>query len=278
MNPSIYPCLWFDGKAQTAAKYYMALFPQSRMLEDHELTCSFELCGCKIMALNGGPKYAVNRAVSYFVYCGKEINIDQLYEALRKDGEVVFPLDKYDWSPRYAWVQDKYGVNWQLDVEAIKHPQKIVPCLIFSKDAVAKVKEALGHYLSCFPNSRALMEYPFPVQAGKAEGALLFAQLKLGDFILNLMSGMPDQGDAFSPGNSLVIACRDQSEIDAYWESLGKGGLYDMCGWLRDKFGHSWQIIPAILPKLLSDPVKGPRVARLVLQMQKFDIAVLEKA
>ncbi len=278
MNSYIYPCLWFYNKAKAAAEFYVSVFPNSKIHQDTGLVCSFEVMGTKLIGLNGGPKYKVNKAVSYFVYCGNGVNIDELYAQLKEGGEVLFPLDKYDWSPRYAWVQDKFGVNWQLDIEPINHQQKIVPCLLFSKSDVGRVREALGHYLSRFPNSRALMEYPFPPQAGKKEGALLFAQVKLGDFILNLMSGRPDQGDAFSPGNSLVIECQNQAEIDLYWEALGKEGRYDMCGWLVDKFGHSWQVVPAVLPQLMADPVKGPRVVQAFLKMQKFDIAALEKA
>ncbi len=278
MNSFIYPCLWFDTNAKAAAEFYTSVFPNSKIHQDTGIVCSFDLMGTKLIGLNGGPKYKVNKAVSYFVYCGKEVGIDQLYSALKEGGEVLFPLDKYDWSPRYAWVQDKFGVNWQLDIEPINHQQKVVPCLLFSKSDVGRVKEVLEHYLSRFPNSRALMEYPFPPQAGKAEGALLFAQIKLGDFILNLMSGRPDQGDEFSPGKSLVIECQNQAEIDLYWEALGKDGRYEMCGWLDDKYGVSWQVVPSVLPKLMADPVKGPRVVQAFLKMQKFDIAALENA
>ncbi|MBL7901039.1 MAG: VOC family protein [Bacteroidia bacterium] len=278
MNNINYPCLWFDNNAKTAAEFYTSVFPNSKIFQDTGMVCSFDLMGTKLIGLNGGPKYKVSKAVSYFVYCGKEVDIDELYARLKEGGEVLFPLDKYDWSPRYAWVQDKFGVNWQLDIEPINHKQKIVPCLLFSKTDVGRVKEAMEYYLSCFQNSRALMEYPFPPLAGKAEGALLFAQIKLGDFILNLMSGRPDQGDEFSPGNSLVIECQNQAEIDLYWEALGKEGRYDMCGWLQDKFGHSWQVVPAVLPRLMAHPVKGPRVVQAFLKMQKFDIAALERA
>ena len=82
----------------------------------------------------------------------------------------------------------------------------------------------------------------------------------------------------FSPATSFVIECDTQEEIDHYWEKLGDGGVYSKCGWLDDRFGISWQIIPVVLGKLMSDPQKVPSVMRAFMQMTKFDIVTLEKA
>lgn len=278
MLNSLYSCLWFDSNAKKAAEFYLSIFPNSKIHQDTGLVCSFDLMGSKLIGLNGGPKYKVNKALSYFVYCGQEVNIDHLYNNLKEGGEVLFPLDKYDWSPRYAWVKDKFGVNWQLDIEPINNEQKIVPCLLFSNAKRTQLKAAMQLYTSIFKNSRILMEYPFPPKAGLPQGALLFGQVKLGNFILNLMSGMEKEEEDFTEGNSLVIECETQSEIDHFWEALGNGGEYSMCGWLKDKYGVSWQVVPSVLSKLMADPVKGPNVIEAFLKMQKFDIATLENA
>jgi len=82
----------------------------------------------------------------------------------------------------------------------------------------------------------------------------------------------------FSPANSYVITCDTQEEIDHYWDKLGEGGRYNKCGWLDDKFGVSWQVVPSILEELMSDPEKGPRVTEAFLKMTKFDIETLLKA
>jgi predicted 3-demethylubiquinone-9 3-methyltransferase (glyoxalase superfamily) len=82
----------------------------------------------------------------------------------------------------------------------------------------------------------------------------------------------------FTPATSFVIECDSQTEIDYYWEKLGEGGKYDRCGWLDDKFGISWQIVPAILGKLMSDPERAPRVVEAFMKMTKFDIQQLENA
>ncbi len=87
-------------------------------------------------------------------------------------------------------------------------------------------------------------------------------------------------GDKYkhSPATSFVIECGTQEQIDHYWEKLGAGGRYDMCGWLADQFGISWQIVPSILGSLMADSEKSPRVIQAFLQMQKFDIQQLLKA
>lgn len=140
MTNQIYPCLWFDGQAQAAAKFYCSIFKNSKITADNQMVVTFELNGKKFMGLNGGPQYK------------------------------------------------------------------------------------------------------------------------------------------FSPAVSFVIDCETQEQIDYYWEKLGQGGTYNQCGWLDDKFGVSWQIVPTILPELLSNPDKAQNVIAAYMKMTKFDIKTLENA
>ena len=141
MTQPIYPCLWFDGTAAEAARYYCAIFPDSRILSENPMVINFELNGRAFMGLNGGPQFAFNEAVSF------------------------------------------------------------------------------------------------------------------------------------------VVTCANQEEIDHYWDHLtADGGKEGNCGWLKDKFGVSWQIVPAVLSQLLGDPERGPRVMEAFRKMRKFDIAALENA
>ena len=276
--PRIHPCLWFDGQAAEAAAFYCSVFPDSAITQQNPMVTLFTIKGSPFMALNGGPQYQFSPAQSFFIYCeNDEAEIDRLYEILSKDGQVMMPLGKYDWSPRYAWVQDKYGVGWQLDVEAIRSPQKVVPNLLFANDKQTWVKKAVDHYTGIFPESSILMEAPWHEGAGMPEGSLLFAQCKLSGHLLNAMSSNLAHPFDFTPAISLVVTCATQEEIDYYWEKLGKGGRYDQCGWLTDAFGVSWQIVPAILSTLMADPLRAPKVTQAFLRMQKFDIAALEK-
>jgi predicted 3-demethylubiquinone-9 3-methyltransferase (glyoxalase superfamily) len=138
--------------------------------------------------------------------------------------------------------------------------KQIYPCLWFDGQA----KEAADHYCSIFSDSKITSENPMVVT-----------------FTLNGSKFMALNGGPkyqFTPATSFVIECETQDEIDYYWEQLGKDGRYDQCGWLSDKFGLSWQIVPSILGKLMADPERAPRVIAAFMQMSKFDIAGLENA
>ncbi len=234
--------------------------------------------GTKMMFLNGGPMYRPTPATSYFVYCGGVEEIDRIYGALSEGGTVRMPLGEYPWTSRYAWVQDKFGVDWQLDVDDIRSSQKIVPALLFANEKAGMVKTAMDRYVETFPDSRILLEAPYPDAAEMPAGTLLFAQFRLRDMIVNAMSSSIPHDFDFSPGNSFVISCRDQAEIDHFWDALGEGGRYDRCGWLADAYGVSWQVVPAILGELMADPERAPRVIEAFLKMGKFDLATLLNA
>ncbi|NIJ52835.1 VOC family protein [Dyadobacter arcticus] len=136
----------------------------------------------------------------------------------------------------------------------------LYPCLWYDGNA----KQAAEYYCSIFKSSKITAENPMVVT------------FELNGFKFMGLNGGPHY--KFSPATSFVVECDTQEEIDYYWETLGDGGIYNQCGWLDDKFGMSWQIIPAVLPKLMSDPEKGPRVIQAFMQMTKFDIAALENA
>ncbi|HCL05431.1 MAG TPA: hypothetical protein DHW64_05470 [Chitinophagaceae bacterium] len=278
MSKPIYPCIWFNNNAQEAAAFYCETFTNASILESNPIVTRFKAGGLLFMLLNGGPQYKTTPAVSYFVYCNGETEINRLYDLLKEGGSIVMPLGKYDWSPRYAWVQDRFGVNWQLDVEEINNEQKIVPNLLFVNEKSRSIRAAREFYMKTFANSMQLMDMPYPFEAAMGEGTLLFAQFKLNGFIMNAMSSTLQHDYDFSPGNSFVVECDDQKEIDYFWETLGAGGRYDMCGWLADQYGVSWQIVPSILAQLMQDPEKGPRVIQAFLKMQKFDIQALKDA
>jgi predicted 3-demethylubiquinone-9 3-methyltransferase (glyoxalase superfamily) len=256
MKKSIYPCLWFDNQAEEATEFYSELFENSRVgrimhfgkegfeylqkPEGSVMTVEFELNGQPFLALNGGPIFQFNESISFFVYCETEERINFLYEKLSESGSVNMPLDKYDWSPKYAWVKDKFGVSWQLDIEKINSPQKIVPSLLFVNEKFNLVKEAANHYTSIFPESNMIMEFPFDKSMNLPEGTLLFAQFKLNGYLMNAMSGGTiNHNFDFNESISLIVNCDRQEVIDYYWQALTEGGEESMCGWLKDKFGVS---------------------------------------
>ncbi len=137
---------------------------------------------------------------------------------------------------------------------------QIYACLWSNEQA----KEMAEYYCSVFKNSKIIAENPIVVNF-EINGTKFMA----------LNGGLKYK---FSPATSFVIECETQDEIDHYWEKLGKGGVYNQCGWLDDKFGVSWQIVPKILGKLMSNPEKSPRVIEAFLKMKKFDIETLINA
>jgi len=291
----ITPFLWFDNNAEEAVNFYASLFDNSSILNitryneqsaaasgqkpGSAMTVAFKLEEQNFTALNGGPHFKLNQSISFFVYCESEAKIEKIYKKLSEGGFVMMPLDKYDWSPKYAWVQDKFGLSWQLDVEKINSPQKIVPAFLFVNDKILKVKEVANYYSTVFPDSRIMMEWPYDKSAGLPEGTLLFAQFKLADHLFNAMSGLGEHKFDFNEAFSFVVNCKDQNEVDYYWNKLtADGGNESQCAWLKDKFGVSWQIVPTRLIELLGDPVKSQKVMMSMLQMKKIIIEDLEKA
>jgi predicted 3-demethylubiquinone-9 3-methyltransferase (glyoxalase superfamily) len=275
---SIYPCLWFDHNGAEVAEFYVELFPKSLILKSTPMVTTFMLNGTKMMTLNGGPNYKVNAAMSFYAHCGTEKEIERIYAALTEGGRILMPLQKYEWSPGYAWIEDKYGVHWQLDVEDIYSVQKVVPCLLFANHKKTWLKDAIDTYTGIFTPSKILLEARFDEAAPVPEGTLLFAQFMMNGSIFDAMTSLLDHDFDFSPGNSFVVECDDQSTIDHLWEHLGFEGEYSMCGWLQDRFGVSWQIVPTILSTLMADPERRQRVTDAFLKMQKFDIEALLKA
>lgn len=293
----ITPFLWFNNDAEDAAKFYISVFNNSGILNitrynqqsadvsgqkaGTAMTVSFNLEGQNFTALNGGPHFKLNEALSFFVYCESDSKIENIFKKLSEGGKVIFPLDKYDWSPRYAWVIDKFGLSWQLDVDKINNSQKILPAFLFVNEKLQRVKEVVDYYSAIFPGSKTLMEWPYDKSAGMPEGTLLFAQFKLADHLFNAMSGPGIHHFDFNEAFSFVVNCNDQDEVDYYWNTLtADGGMESRCGWLKDKFGVSWQIVPARLIELLGDPdpVKAQKVTSGMLQMKKIIISDLEKA
>ena len=140
--------------------------------------------------------------------------------------------------------------------------REIYPCLWFKNEA----KTAAEFYCSVFPNSRILDENPIVVNW----------EIN-GKRFMGLNDAQP--GNPFNESVSFVITCENQEEIDYYWNKFTtNGGSESMCGWCKDKFGISWQVVPAILEQLMSDPVKAPQVVQAFLKMRKFDIDQLLKA
>jgi predicted 3-demethylubiquinone-9 3-methyltransferase (glyoxalase superfamily) len=152
--------------------------------------------------------------------------------------------------------------------------QKITPCLWFD----FKAEEAVAHYLSIFKNSKIVSTTRYGDAGPGPKGAVMTILFEIEGQKFLALNGGPHF--AFTPAISLIVDCADQAEVDRLWERLGEGGKPRQCGWLTDKFGVSWQIVPRLILRIMQsgDQAAIERVMRAVLPMKKLDTAQLQQA
>jgi predicted 3-demethylubiquinone-9 3-methyltransferase (glyoxalase superfamily) len=279
MSNPITPCLWFDGQARDAAAFYESIFPDARTLGGSPLVVTVQVGDLKFMLLNGGPQFKINPSISFFYHGANEAEIEALWRALAKGGSVLMPLDTYPFARKYGWVADRFGVNWQLILPSAPPHQKVVPSLMFTQEGCGRAEEAIRFYTSVFKDSSVgtLSRYG-PHQAPDREGTLNYGEFSLGGQWFTAMDSAQPHQFAFSEGVSLSVTCENQQEIDFFWSRLSGGGSEGQCGWLKDRFGVSWQVVPRVLERLMADPDRSKRVTEAFLPMKKLDIETLLRA
>lgn len=287
----IVPHLWYDKEAKEAALFYGSLFEKSKLVStkviknpppfgDAEIV-SFELAGQQFMAISAGPYFKFNPSISLTVACSTSEEVERMWEPLRKDGTELMALGEYPFSQRYAWVQDRYGLSWQLMlVEGGQKGQKITPNLLFSDGSCGKTEEAIRYYAEMFENSEIgqISRYA-EGEAKSAKAKVNYAEFKLDGVALSAMDNGYDVDYTFNEAFSLIVNCRDQKEIDYFWEKLSAVPEAENCGWCKDQFGISWQVLPSTWEEILfgGSEEQVQRVTEAFLKMKKFDLKALEK-
>jgi len=300
-HQKIIPNIWLDDQSEEAALFYTKVFPESRIgavthyvkegfeihgrPEGSVMTVDVEIDGFRLTLLNGGPHFKVNPSISFFVTYETETDIDDIWNKLSQKGSVLMPLDNYPWSKKYGWLQDQYGVTWQIclgnreDVGG----QSIVPSLMFVNEQCGKAEQALNFYSTVFMDSEVtgIRKYG-PTDQPEQVGTIKHAQFSLNGETFMIMDSAQEHNFSFNEGISLMVYCKDQEEIDYYWYKLAQGGdpKAQMCGWLKDKFGVSWQVVPEAMDEMLhsTDKSKLERITKAFLKMKKFNLEVLEHA
>ena len=276
MKNSIYPCLWFNGNAKEAARFYSSVFDNAVIKSENQFVSLLEISGQKFMCLNGGPEFSFNPSISFYVVCETEEELDKSWNKLLHNGYVLMALDKYDWSPKYGWLSDQYGVNWQLSLGKFEQVgQKFTPTLMFTGSQSGKAEEAIRFYTSLFENSAIGGILRYSKGEDEVEGNIKHAQFKLNNQVFMAMDSSLDHRFAFNEAVSFVVECDNQQEIDYFWNKFTLEGEESQCGWLKDKFGVSWQIVPSVLDSLMSDPARSQRVVDAFMKMKKFEIEKL---
>lgn len=286
----ITPHLWFDSQAKQAADFYTSVIPGSRITRAVKLhntpsgDCDlvwFELAGQPFAAISAGPLFKFNPSVSFQVKCGAKQEVDALWQKLSEGGKVLMPLDAYPFSERFGWAEDRFGLSWQVMYTGGEISQRITPVLMFVGAVCGKAEEAINFYASVFsaPPPAVLARYGQGAEPDR-EGSVQFARFTLLGREFAAMDSARGHNFAFNEAISFLVPCDTQQEIDALWAKLSADPRAEQCGWLKDKYGLSWQIAPTILNELMSspDPKQVARVTQAFLKMKKFNIAELQRA
>lgn len=301
----ITPNIWYNGNAEEAGAFYARAFDDAsfevesrypteglldfqRPLAGEALTVALQVSGYQFRLINAGDQFTPNPSISFMLnfdplrYAGDEgqarASLDRLWERLIDGGTALMPLGEYPFSAHYGWVQDKYGVSWQLMLtDPAGDPRPfIIPALMFDGVAQDRAAEAADFYVELFArvwqhaSSTGIgTRFPYGSVTGKAgPTALAFGEFRLGDqwFIGN------DNGSGidhpFSCAVSLEVRCSGQQEIDELWEALSAVTEAEQCGWLVDRFGVNWQIVPEAIDELMQRPGAFERM----LEMKKLVI------
>ncbi len=287
----ITPHLWFDKEAKEAGAFYTSVFENSRVKNTTTLhntpsgsvdIVTIELAGQEFTLLSAGPLFKFTPAVSFLVACETKEEVDRLWGELSRGGTALMELGAYPFSERYGWTQDRYGLSWQV-MYAGGQPirQKITPALMFTGPQAGKAEEAITFYTSVFRD--ASTGFTMRYEAGEGpdkEGTIKFASFTLEGQEFAAMDSAYEHGFGFNEAVSLMVHCENQQEIDYYWDKLTADPSSEQCGWLKDKFGLSWQIVPDEMDEMLAtnDQAKIARVTEAFLKMKKFDLAKLREA
>ncbi len=281
MKNRIHPSIWFDQNASEASIFYAGIFDDFKLIGEGPVSVTFEIEGMRFLGINGGPMFQPNPSISFYIECDSEAEIDAKYERLLQGGKVLMPLQKYDWTPMYAFIQDRFGVAWQLNLRLEPNDRpKITPTLLFVNEKNGKAADAIDLYTSIFPEGRNMVSSRYGVNQGNTEGYILFSDSVINGFPFIAMDGPGTHDFDFSEGVSFVVYTEDQDETDYLWDSLtANGGVESQCGWLKDPFGVSWQIVPDRFMELVGmGPDAFKRVMDVVMPMKRIIIADLENA
>ena len=294
-SQKIVPNIWSNQRAEEQAEFYAGVFRDfssevtgrypTEGLPDFQkdmagkpVTVDLQLAGTRITIINAGPEFEPNPSVNFMLnfdpvlYSDASDYLDSVFEKLADGGFVMMPKDEYPFSSKYAWVMDKFGVSWQLiltNPEGEPRPF-VMPSLMFCGAAQNKAREAVSSYIDLIPNSSWGMIAEYSEQTGPAEaGSIVFSDFQLAGQWFTAMDSAVEQPFTFGEGMSLMLNAHGQDEIDRYWETLSTVPESEQCGWCKDAFGLSWQVVPDNMDELMSRP--GAHEA--MMQMGKLEIA-----
>jgi len=289
MSQKITPCLWFEKDAGEICKFYTSIFEDSEVKNIRTLrntpsgtveVGTMRLRDLEFSLLVAGPFFKFTPAVSFLIACETKDEVEALWAKLTEGGKPLMELGEYPFSEKYGWTEDKYGLSWQLmSVGGRPIEQKITPMLMFVGKQCGKAEDAMKFYTTVFNPSRidGIVRYGDGELPDKP-GTVKHAAFALAGQRFTAMDSAYAHAFTFNEAISLMVHCGTQEEIDYYWGKLSADPAAEQCGWLKDKYGLSWQIFPTVLGEMLKDKEKSARVTAAFLKMKKFDMEALKQA
>ena len=282
MDQVITPAIWCDGTADEAAQFYADVFRDASVTEQAPgFATTVSIHGFKLSLINGGNQYAPNPSISCILnfdpllFGGEEqarTYLDELYKRLSTGG-VLMELGEYPFSPRYAWVRDRFGMTWQLmltDPDGDPRPF-VIPSFMFGGTNHAHAEEATNAWIALFDNSRRGVLYRYEEGGPLDAGTVMFTDFTLRGTWMAATDSGTFHDFTFTPGVSIIVSCHDQEEIDRYWAGLSAVPEAERCGWCIDRWGVSWQIVPHNIAELMTDAATRDNI----LHMGKIDLTTL---
>lgn len=290
-------CFWFDSNGEEAVDFYTSIFKNAkkhavaRYTKSAEsqtgkkagdvMTVEFEIGGRRFLALNGGPVFKISPSISLSYPCQSEEEINYLWRKLFDGGIEMMPLGAYPFSERYGWIQDKFGISWQLNLQSAN--KTLAPSMLFVGDAYGRAEDAMKFYASIFNDSKIehIARYEKGESAHDPEGKVKYGLFRLMNQEFIAMDSGYAHAFKFDSAVSFVVDCDTQQEIDEYWHKFAAdGGQEVQCGWVTDKFGVCWQVVPKVLNEMMkdNDEARRERVMGAMLKMVKLDLKQIQQA
>ncbi len=276
MVQKLIPSIWFNRNALEAAEFYAVVFPDAKIsdvqryptegLSDFQkdfagepVTVDIDISGFRLNLINADNHFSPNPSISFLLNIDPEIfadprnEIDRMWTALTEGGSVLMPLQSYDFSEYYGWCADRFGVHWQLMLTKAEGDRRpfVNPAMLFTGQARGWARQARQKYLDVLSVVGASQEgtridYP------DSPGTILFSDAQLAGEWVVINDSTFDHGFSFTEGVSFCVLCDGQEQLDAVWAALAV--QEQPCGWCKDEFGVSWQVIPANMDELMSKP------------------------
>ncbi|MFA5605619.1 MAG: VOC family protein [Leucobacter sp.] len=284
----IIPNIWCNRNAEEAGRFYAEALPNAeasvesrypteglldfqREFAGEPLTVALDISGYRIRLINAGDEFRPNPSLSFMLnfdpllFGGDEAEtrsrLGVTWRHLCEGGRELMPLGSYPFSARYGWLEDRFGVSWQLMLtDPAGDPRPfVVPALMFDGAAQNQAAAAAERYARIFAEVFGgaevglLHPYGQPTGAATAE-ALAFGEFRVGEQCFMVSDNGSGRDHGFSCGVSLEVRCADQAEIDRLWSALSAVPRAEQCGWLEDRFGVSWQVVPENIEALMARP------------------------